>query len=807
MGCSWRAVRRSRKGDRVAARTLLAFAVLAGIALPLAGETIVRVGIYNNPPKVAVDETGDVTGLFPDLIEAIALEESWSLDYVPGTWTESMERLARGEIDLMVDVAFTEPRKVLYAFNEETVLVNWGTVYTRQDRTVLSLPDLEGLRIGVMRGSTHTDDPGGIRDLVERFGIRCEFIEWDSYTDVFATLASGAADAGVVNRVFGLTFEDRYDVKRTPIVFNPIELRFALPLEAALTPALVEGIDRQLAELKADPRSVYYSSLEANLLATPRRETVFRWPAWVLPALASAAVLIVGLVISVLAIRKQIVERTRAEVAARTSEERFELAMRGATDGLWDWNLQTGKVYYSPRWAYMLGYRSEDLEPTIEAFRSLLHPDDRERLLKIESDYVSGRSDRYQAEFRMLGREGFYINILSRAFLVRDAEGVPARVVGTHVDITERKFAEEALREREAYIRTIIENMPVDFFAIDRDMTYTMQSPTSRRAVGDVIGKRADEIDVPESLREHWVSELAQVFAGETVRNEYDMRTTDGKLRTYLSNIAPVVDKGEIIAAIGTSLDITERKKAALELQQAKERAEEADRLKSAFLATMSHELRTPLNSIIGFTGVLLQGLAGPLSEEQEKQLGMVQTSARHLLELINDVLDISKIEAGQLEVHLEPFDLGELLRERTDVARPLADAKGLTFSVDVASDVGSIRSDRRRLGQIVTNLLSNAIKFTEAGAVMTRCHALGDQVVISVEDTGIGISEADLERLFTPFQQVDTGLTRKYEGTGLGLSISKRLIEKLGGAVHVESEPERGSAFTVRIPKDGPDE
>ena len=180
----------------------------------------------------------------------------------------------------------------------------------------------------------------------------------------------------------------------------------------------------------------------------------------------------------------------------------------------------------------------------------------------------------------------------------------------------------------------------------------------------------------------------------------------------------------------------------------------------------------------------------------------MVQTSARHLLDLINDVLDISKIEAGQLEVFPEPFDLPALIREVTDAARPFANEKGIDLLLDLAPTVGEICSDRRRVGQIVTNLLSNAVKFTTAGHVHVGCTDDGVDVAITVEDTGIGIGREDLAKLFIPFQQIDTGLTRKYEGTGLGLSICRRLSEKLGGRIEVESELGRGSVFTVRLPK-----
>lgn len=249
---------------------------------------------------------------------------------------------------------------------------------------------------------------------------------------------------------------------------------------------------------------------------------------------------------------------------------------------------------------------------------------------------------------------------------------------------------------------------------------------------------------------------------------------------------------------------LTERTAYTETLREAKERAEAADHLKSAFLATMSHELRTPLNSIIGFTGVLLQRLGGPLTEEQEKQLLFVKNSANHLLSLITDVLDISKIEAGQLKVHLESFSMKDSVLRVAGSIRPLAEKKGLALSVHVEDDVGVVVADMRRVEQILLNLLANAVKFTERGAIWVRCRREGMTCVTTVADTGIGISEDDMASLFTPFHQVDSGLRRRYEGTGLGLSICKRLAELMGGSISVESRVGEGSVFGFSLPVEG---
>jgi signal transduction histidine kinase len=231
------------------------------------------------------------------------------------------------------------------------------------------------------------------------------------------------------------------------------------------------------------------------------------------------------------------------------------------------------------------------------------------------------------------------------------------------------------------------------------------------------------------------------------------------------------------------------------------ERALESDHLKSAFLATMSHELRTPLNSIIGFTGVLLQGMAGPINAEQSKQLTMIRDSARHLLALINDVLDISRIEAGQLELEHRLFDVHSLVEGVLRTMAPNAHKKGLSLVATIEPGVGLLISDRRRVEQVLINLVNNAIKFTKRGEISLSCRQENGKLVLQVRDTGIGIKPEDVQKLFKPFTQIDSGLSRRHEGTGLGLSISNNLAELLGGRISVESEWGAGSTFTFELP------
>jgi PAS domain S-box-containing protein len=388
-----------------------------------------------------------------------------------------------------------------------------------------------------------------------------------------------------------------------------------------------------------------------------------------------------------------------------------------------------------------------------------------------------------------------------------DKKGHLIGVLGIGHDITKRKITENILREKEEKFRALFEQAGDYSFILEYDKTRGFiiadANESSVKFHGftrdEIIGKAITELDI-EKDKETINEFFKRLWAGETIHFETTHKRKDGTAFPVevTAKAVQLPDKTPIV--LTTEHDITQRKKNEELLIREKEAAESADKLKSAFLATMSHELRTPLNSIIGFSGILLQGKAGPLTEEQKKQLGMIQSSGNHLLSLINDILDLSKIEAGQVSPKLEVLNLNEILEEIIKLTTPLAKNKGDSLILNSQESL-EIITDRLRLRQIIFNLVDNAIKFTNKGFITINCNKEEKFAVIEVSDTGIGIKEEDQKKLFKPFIQIESYLARKHYGSGLGLSICKKLVELLGGTINVNSEQGKGSTFTVRLP------
>lgn len=339
------------------------------------------------------------------------------------------------------------------------------------------------------------------------------------------------------------------------------------------------------------------------------------------------------------------------------------------------------------------------------------------------------------------------------------------------------------------------------------DSRHTLEEPLASRPLRRIVDlDRATSPDTfigrpLEQVLAAWPELWACCIAGQSSGGDLPARR-DGQERYFEVQVSPIQARpGENSARLIVLREITERKQMEIALRQARDLAEETSRAKSAFLATMSHELRTPLTIVIGYSEMLYDEAHAQGQEQTALRLERVGMAAHHLLNLVNDILDLSKIEAGRMNLSCWNFPVQALLEETLDVGRPLFEQNHNQLSAEFAPDLGNMYSDSTRVRQVLLNLLSNAAKFTHEGQIKLRAYRQEDWIIFEISDTGIGIPPEDMNKLFQSFSQVDPSATRRYGGAGLGLAISQRLCQMMGGEISVESQAGVGSTFRVRLP------
>ncbi|MET0413686.1 MAG: response regulator [Polyangiaceae bacterium] len=495
------------------------------------------------------------------------------------------------------------------------------------------------------------------------------------------------------------------------------------------------------------------------------------------------------------ALMRQLRER---EITLRESEARLRLALEGSNTGLWTWDLRSQAVTWSPEVYRIMGIAEGAFELTSAAFFRLVHPEDSERVQALVQAAIQ-RGGPYECEFRIVRPSGEVVWVENRGRASYGRGGEPISMLGTVTDVSARREVDEELRRREFELRTLAENTPDIYARFDRELRHVFVNGAAERTTGRpreaFLGKTNRELGMPSELCDHWDAALHSVFETglpETITFEYEC--ADGKHHFAARLIPEVTWNAAVSHVLVVTHDVTDRERYEQGLRDAAER-------KNEFLATLAHELRNPLAPIR--TSVQVLKLAANDSDVRTKALAAMERQVLHMVRLVDDLLDVSRISRGLIELRREPVELGAVIEQAVEFSSSLISAGNHELQLELPGKPIWIDGDATRLAQVVGNILNNSAKYTPSGGRIGVSVTLeAGEAVLCVTDNGVGISADQLPMLFDLFSQVEATLDRAQGGLGIGLSLVRKLVAMHGGSVTAASPGiGHGSVFTVRLP------
>ena len=757
-------------------------------------ERFVIVSDDNYPPFIFRDEDGNLTGLLIDEWNLWQKKTGTLVEWLATDWNKALEIMRSGGADVIETVFYTEERAMWLAYSRPYVQIPVPVYFHRNLSGISDISTLKGFTIGAKAGDA-------VIEYLRKNGITT-IAEYPSYEAIINDVVAGNLKVFTIDEPPALYYLYKKNIDRE---FRQAEILYTGAFHRAV--------------LKGNENILEYIENGFNLISSTERKKLYdRWMGkplvrpeyyrYTIIALLIFSGIIITLLLFTYFLRKEV--RRKTEQLSKTMEDlrkaeaRWKFAIEGTEQGLWDWYIQTGEVFFSKQWKKMLGYEEDEIGNSLKEWEERVHPDDLKQAWDDIEKHFRGETDMYINEHRLLCKNGTYKWILDRGRVIEfTGDGKPLRMIGTHTDISEIKEKEKILLENEALYRFLFEHNPAPMLIYERG---TMNIMAVNEALCSNYGYTPAELQnmrlhelVVENERETLIERAAKV-KGYSFSGEWHVKRKDGSLSVVLTHSHELTYEGKQARVIAIT-DITYLKEIEQELIEARNRAEESDRLKTAFLANMSHEIRTPMNAILGFMELLKK--PDLLQEDREDFMTIIEESGKRLLSTINDIIEISKIETGLVETNLKPENLYEVISTTLNLFKPLARAKGLEFRLKCPekTELCNILTDRFKLESIITNLLSNAVKFTKEGYIETGLWLENDSIIIYVKDTGRGIPADKLKAVFNPFYQADTTLSREHEGSGLGLAIAKAYSEMLHGRLWVESEPGKGSTFFLMIP------
>jgi len=807
----------------------------------LAAHPSIRVAFDGHfPPYSFLNDHGEFEGLAVDVMQRLAARIGVKVEPFPqAVWKDLYAAAQRREVDVVATMGDRPERAAWFVFTQPYIFKSLVIMIHEGNESITSPKDLAGKRVALVKGYQY------VQPLLEKYpSIRPYYV--DTMLDGMNAVVVGKADAVITFTGAGHYLKTKYQL--TALIFAAVFERDSFNESIGIRndwPVLATILDKALDSISEDEMLALQERwIGPEIAPGISRRLAFTYLEMIL---GGGILLVAGFLLWTRTLKRQVANSTaelqqelaqhqETTAALQASEELFRHYFEQANIGFSLTSPQKGWLRANKYLCDILGYQEAEL--LAKNWAEMTHPEDLEADVQQFNRLLAGEIDSYELDKRFYRKNGDLFPTHLTVSCLRNPDGSANLINATLEDITERKQTEEKLRRNEHLLRLFVEHSPASIAMFDRDMKYIV---ASRRYCKDYDLANQDlsgrsHYDVFPEVSERWREIHQQCLAGAIEKCEDDpFPRADGHIDLVRWEIHPWHEiGGEIGGIILFSEVVTERKQAELELKEyrthleelvaeqtvdlhktqralqfmledlneANTRLREIDQLKSMFIASMSHELRTPLNAVIGFSSILLNEWTGPLNDEQKQNVASVLRSGKHLLSLINDVIDLSKVEAGMIEVNHAEFELAELLTELKLNFSKKAQDKQLFLTLPELQL--TMHTDRRRLLQCLMNLVSNALKYTEQGGVRVDIQqdTPKDTVTISVTDTGIGIAEDDQAKLFQAFSRIPSAYSAGIQGTGLGLYLTKKIVlEILWGTIKVTSEPNQGSSFSICIP------
>jgi PAS domain S-box-containing protein len=775
--------------------TILLLLATQVMSIVQAAPRVVRVGVYENPPKLQAGPKGQPSGILGDLLVEVARLEGWTLQPVPCDWDRCLRLLEEGEIDLMPDVAYSDARAQRFDFHRVPALPSWSQVYRRPGATLQSVLDLNGKRVAVLEGSVQQEHLAG---LLSSFGLRAVLVPAKSFDQAFGMVAAGEADAVAANRYSGDAAASLHGLAASSLVFLPSKLYFAT--DKGRNADLLADIDAQLDAWQNDADSFYFQTLARwGQQATQPRVPMAFW--WGLAALLGLLLLALGFLAL---LRREVARQT---LALRESEQRFRNLAENSVDWIWEQDPHGRHTYSNPGITAILGYRVDEFL-ALDAV-TLVHPDDLALFAAIHKASRAEGTGWRTVLIRWRHRDGSYRVLESSAVPVFDAHGGLQGFHGVDRDITHRVQAEQE-RQR---LASILEATSDAVGMADPDGRVTYLNTAGRamlgigpegalpKAIADVHPAWAADIVLSQGLQAairdgHWSGESEVRGPGAegipVAQLILSHKDAQGKLlffSTIMRDIRASRAAEQALRELNATLEARVAERTA-ELTLANQELE-------TFAYAVSHDLRAPLRAMNGYSSALQEDHAAALPSEAQRFIHHILQASRKMSDLVDGLLTLSRSTRGALR--WDRVDVSALAE------RHLADLAAAEPARQVAVDVEPglvVQGDERLIASVVDNLLDNAWKYTGATPQpKIRVHAceLDGQPGFSVTDNGAGFDMAHADQLFKAFQRLHR--QDEFPGIGIGLATAQRIVQRHGGQISAQGVPGHGATFSVVMP------